>query len=238
MKTLLHIAVAGLLLGTAGPTRALSLIPPPDLRHTPLHAAAEKGDAAQARELIKAMRGRERKAALNGLDREGYSPLAYAARAGSLEIVQLLVKAGATVDLTDDHGGWTPLLQAADQRHAAVVGYLLDHGANPNVVTRIGKTPLSVALAGSIFTFGPAGDRDATVRVLLAKGADPAPLLRWLDQAREAASQPAPLPAGYQEERRQMLDMIRRLEEECRQLQETIARIRAVTGDHVPRPNG
>ena len=231
MKTPLRLFVTSLILFGASPGRALSVIPPPDIHHTALHVAAEKGDTAALRQAIGALRRRERDTELNRIDREGYSPLAYAARAGNLEAVEILVKAGATVDRADDYGGWTPLLQAADQRHAAVVRYLVAHGANPNVSTRIGKTPLSVALQGSVFTFGPAGDREATVRALLVGGADPALLLQGFDHSRTVTTEP-------DAERRQMLETIRQLEAECRELKEILARIRAQAGDNVPRPTG
>lgn len=185
---LLGIIATGLALIVVQRGSALTVMPPPDSNHTALHAAAEKGDAAALRTLIKSLRSRLRSKELNRLDREGYTPLAYAARAGNLEIVELLVKSGASVDRTDEYAGWTPLMQAANQRHAAVVRYLLNHGANPNAVTRTGKTPLLAALEGSLFSFGAAGDRGATVRSLLEKGADPEPLLRCFDRERERRS--------------------------------------------------
>ena len=40
-----------------------------------------------------------------------------------------LEQAGAQVDVVDAATGWTPLHYAASQRHAAVVDFLLAHGA-------------------------------------------------------------------------------------------------------------
>jgi ankyrin repeat protein len=237
MKTSHPMLAAGLLFVLAAAGRAFSPMPIPDSTHTALHVAAENGDAKKVNELIRAMRSRDRKVELNRLDREGYSPLAYAARVGSIESVRLLVAAGAEVDRLDDYGGWTPLLHAASGGHAAVVRYLLEQGANPNATTRLGYTPLSVALHGSFFSAAAPGDRDATVRALLAKGADPALLLDAFDKT---SAEPAETPAraDFVGERRQLVYRIHELEEESRRLNETIARMQAAAGDHSSRPSG
>jgi hypothetical protein len=237
MKTSQRLRAAGLLFILAAAGRAFSPMPIPDGTHTALHVAAENGDAKKVNELVRAMRSRDRKVELNRLDREGYSPLAYAARVGSVESVRLLVAAGAEVDRLDDYGGWTPLLHAASGAHAAVVRYLLEHGANPNATTRLGYTPLSVALHGSFFSPGAPGDREATVRALLAKGADPALLLNAFDKVTAEPGE-TPTRADFVGERRQLVNKIHELEEECRRLNETIARIRAAAGDPSSRPSG
>jgi hypothetical protein len=230
MKNFLRTVCSILLVGTAVErARANSVVLPPDINHSALHQAAEKCEASKAREALKALAPAQRQKAINLLDREGYAPLGYAARAGCLEVVKLLVEAGATIDISDGRGGWTPLLQAADQRHADVVRYLLDHGANPNTKTRIGKTPLSVALVGSAFSYGPKGNRDATLKALLEKNADPSPLLAAY----------AELQKGVREQENQIEELqaaCRRLEGERQRLSEILDKIRAEAGNREPRP--
>ena len=250
MKNLLRDTCWVIVLCVAAPAaRALEVILPPDINHTKLHEAAEYGDVVKAREALKALSRSEKREGINLLDREGYTPLCYAARAGCLEVVKLLVKEGASVDRAEEHG-WTPLLRAADQRHAEVVRYLLEHGANPNFTTRLGKTPLSVALAGSVFSYGPKGDRDATVGALLEKRADASPLLGSYDQmlgvAHERGQQIEALQAErlrlteivrkFQEERLRLENEYHRLEIECQRLKEIIEKVRSTTGDPGYRP--
>lgn len=229
MKKFLRASYSAIVICSAvGSAKANSVVLPPDINYTALHRAAENCDAEKTREALKVSSAQRRKA-INQLDREGYTPLGYAARAGCLEVVKLLVEAGASVDIAEAQGGWTPLLQAADQRHADVVRYLLDHGANPNTKTRLGKTPLSVALAGSPFNYGPKGDRAATLKVLLGKNADPAPLLAAYAELRNAVRE--------QENQIEKLQaMCDHLEAERQRLNELIEKMRAAAGNNEPRP--
>jgi len=61
-----------------------------------------------------------------------HSPLNEAARHGSIEIVQLLLKNGAQVEVATDDHGWTPLYEAIRDNRPDVVRLLLEHGANKN----------------------------------------------------------------------------------------------------------
>lgn len=152
--------------------RALSVEPPPDIHHTALHKAADRCDPESGRGFVDALSTDTRTAEINRLDREGHTPLACAARNGCLALARILLEQGAAVDATDDDTRWTPLLQAADQRHADMVRYLLTRGASVNVRAGFGQTPLTAAILGAVFTFGPEGDRDDTVHALLDGGAD------------------------------------------------------------------
>jgi hypothetical protein len=223
------LGATAILLGAAISADATSVVLPPDINYTSLHKAAENADAGKIREALKALPAAQKRNQINLLDREGYSPLGYAARAGSLEIVKLLVEAGASVDLAEAHGGWTPLLQAADQWHAEVVRYLLEHGANPNTKTRIGKTPLSVALRGPLLNYGPKGNRDATLKALLEKLADPSPLLNAYAELQNALRSQEDQIEALQTE-------CHRLEAERQRLNETLGKIRSEAGDTTPRP--
>ena len=156
----------------AAPARALSVVPPPDINYTDLHKAAAECDLEQGRAAIDALSTATHYEEINRLDREGATPLAYAAKSGCIGIVKPLIEAGAALDATDDYARWTPLLHAANQHHAEVVQFLLAHGANVDARAGLGQTPLTEAILGSYFNHGTKGNRDATVQVPLLSGAD------------------------------------------------------------------
>jgi ankyrin repeat protein len=97
------------------------------------------------------------------------SPLIQAARSGSLDTIELLLDAGADVNLpgpTGDDWDATPLQHAILARQTGAVRLLLDRGADPNRVAGP-EAPAPLVLA--------AGDTDPTfVNLLLGHGADPA----------------------------------------------------------------
>jgi ankyrin repeat protein len=72
-------------------------------------------------------------------DRPGLSPLDLAASAGSTNLAQLLVQAGADLNAagTESYAeGWTPLHRAVSARLPNMVSWLLARGANPNARMR------------------------------------------------------------------------------------------------------
>jgi ankyrin repeat protein len=73
------------------------------------------------------------------------SPLMMAAQAGHLELVELLIEAGANVNAQNDCNS-TALMFASRCGHISVVRTLLAAGANVNVQHITGKTPLAYAL--------------------------------------------------------------------------------------------
>jgi len=172
---------------SSGSSQAYTPMPIPDMNYTDLHRAAEHCDLEKEQAALAALTAENRKTEINRLDRDGYTPLAYAAQNGCMEIVQLLVENGAAVDRAEEllsgwpspqhkgeehFGGWTPLLHAAEERRAAIVQYLLMHGAEVNIKAGLGQTPLMEAIDGALFQHGSEGDRNETLRVLLKHGAD------------------------------------------------------------------
>lgn len=152
--------------------QALSVVLPPDINYTDLHKAADECDLEKGQAAVNALSTATGDEEINRFDREGYTPLAYAARSGCIEIVKRLIEKRAAVDAMDDYTRRTPLLRAADQRHAEVVRYLLAHGASVNAKARFGQTPLTAAILGTVFSYGPKGNRDETIQALLLSGAD------------------------------------------------------------------
>ena len=65
-----------------------------------------------------------------------------AAGSGNLEVVQLFVEAGMSVESADDESGWTALHEAAYAGHLSVVTYLVEYGANVNGADEDGYTVL------------------------------------------------------------------------------------------------
>lgn len=152
--------------------QAYSPMPLPDMDHTDLHKAAGNCDVKKERAALSALPPKDRNTEINRLDREGYTPLGYAARSGCMKIVKLLIESGAVVDAAERHSRSTPLLSAAENRHADVVRYLLKHGAKVNHRAAFGQTPLTAAILGSMFDDGRKGNRDETIDALLSNGAD------------------------------------------------------------------
>jgi ankyrin repeat protein len=79
---------------------------------------------------------------VNLKDQAGATPLHYAAAAGRLQIVQLLLERGANPNVRTITTEQTPLHMAAMAGHAKVVQLLLNHKARATLSDAQGKTPL------------------------------------------------------------------------------------------------
>lgn len=82
---------------------------------------------------------------LRWINKGGLTPLLFAARDGDQEGVKMLVAAGANLNATTGLGE-TALMLAARNDHTATALYLLDKGADPNIV-EAGHTALHFAVA-------------------------------------------------------------------------------------------
>ena len=128
---------------------------------TPLTQAAVRNDAAALRQLL----DNGHKADEGG---DSWTALIWASRSGSVDAINVLLDAGADVNLpgsTGDNWDATPLQHAILERQPAVVQLLLARGADPKRgAGPESLSPLSLA----------AGDTDpAILQLLLAHGADP-----------------------------------------------------------------
>ena len=72
--------------------------------------------------------------------------LHYAARQGQLEALEALVEAGVDVNQVTKGDNTSPLLIATINGHFDLAMYLLDRGADPNLASHGGATPLYAAL--------------------------------------------------------------------------------------------
>ena len=110
----------------------------------------------------------------------GLTPLLFAVREGALDAVRVLVETGASVN-EPAADRTSALATAILNAHYDVARYLLDHGADPNLVNSIGAGPLYLAvnmrnLEISARPSPPGLSREESlemIKLLLAKGANP-----------------------------------------------------------------
>ena len=79
---------------------------------------------------------------IHATDKQGYSPLHYAAFNGHNEVVALLLGCKAVTDARNDHGE-TPLHVSVLNGHKEITAMLLEAGAEVNAKNDAGETPLS-----------------------------------------------------------------------------------------------
>jgi ankyrin repeat protein len=126
----------------------------PDTR---LADAAMNGDRASVRSLL------AEKAPVSVAQGDGMTALHWAAFRDDLDLVKMLLAAGADVKASTRDGALTPLFLACTNGNAAIIGTLLQAGADANSVNGNGTTALMTAAAS--------GSADS-VKVLLEHGAD------------------------------------------------------------------
>lgn len=105
---------------------------------SPLHLAARYNHVETCKVLLRAGISKDSK---TKVDR---TPLHFAAFQGNVDIVELLLNAKCEVD-AKDMLKMTALHWAVEKRHDKIVERLLQHGADPNAVSKFGKSPISIA---------------------------------------------------------------------------------------------
>jgi uncharacterized protein len=120
--------------------------------------AAAQNDAETVRRLVGGGDGNP-----NQTDDQSRTALHYAAMNGNLQIIAILIKANAKLNVADNLGD-TPLHLAAEQNQTEAAELLLDVGAEVDPQDKNGLTPLMIAASH--------GNLDL-VRALLAKNASP-----------------------------------------------------------------
>ena len=183
---------AGAVLGAAGVAALWALAPVSAAVDAPVADAAMRQDIDAVRGLI------ARGANPDAPHGDGMTALHWAAQHGAVEIVALLVDAGADVETRTRLGSHTPLHVASRSARTAAVRALLAAGADARAVTTTGATALHFAAgAGDAkavaalldhgadadarepvwgqtpLMFAAGAARTAAIAVLLARGADP-----------------------------------------------------------------
>lgn len=107
---------------------------------TPLMKAAREGNLRRVQEII------GEGADVNRTDQSGRSALAHALAdpPSAVEMMGILARAGAKLDI-QDHDGFTPLMRAARDGNASAVRALIALGANIAISNRKGETARQVA---------------------------------------------------------------------------------------------
>ena len=113
---------------------------------------------------------------VNAKDDLRYTPLHVAAQQGHdrcKEIVELLIAAGADVNVKDGQGGLTPLHTAIGNGNKEIVELLIANSADVNAKTESGWTPLHEAAGGAGARHKqPHEQHKEIVQMLIAAGAD------------------------------------------------------------------
>jgi ankyrin repeat protein len=157
MKSLLVSIVAAVVLVGCGPSESIN-------------EAAAFGNIEAVKQHLAA------DANVNAKDDLRYTPLHVAAQQGHdrcKEIVELLIAAGADVNVKDGQGGLTPLHTAIGNGNKEIVELLIANSADVNAKTESGWTPLHEAAGGAGARHKqPHEQHKEIVQMLIAAGAD------------------------------------------------------------------
>lgn len=123
---------------------------------TTLHMATKIGDVDKIRSLL--AKGHD----VNGPDKNGATPLFWAAFTEDLEVARILVEHGADINYRNPMGS-TPLYNALHKRNKDLALWLLEQGADPLATDANGITILHIASMHGM---------EDVVAILLARGAD------------------------------------------------------------------
>jgi hypothetical protein len=100
----------------------------------------------------------------NARDKHGVPLLCLAARSKHRGVAETLLDRGAQIDLQAEDRGYSALMDATLAGDPDLVSFLLDRGANPDLLSKDGQSALVIAV----------GRKDVpTVRKLVDRGADP-----------------------------------------------------------------
>jgi cytohesin len=108
---------------------------------TALHWAAGSGSLETVRFLLAPPVGADARAARNN----NFTPLHAAAMQGHAAVCEVLLAAGAGVNVQTDPQGYAPLHSAAFAGHLEAIRVLLAHGANRELVNYRGERPADTA---------------------------------------------------------------------------------------------
>ncbi|WP_341811169.1 ankyrin repeat domain-containing protein [Wolbachia endosymbiont (group A) of Oxytorus armatus] len=124
----------------------------------PIHIAIENNN----KNIIEFLLSKE--VGVNDTDKQGYTPLHYAAWRGRLEVARFLIEKGADINAADTStAGKKPIHVAAENNSESVIEFLLEKGVSVDEADKNGWTPLHYAAR-----FG----QPEVAKFLIEKGAD------------------------------------------------------------------
>lgn len=116
--------------------------------NTPLMSAIWRSDPAPAAERIRLIHLFLQKGAnVNASRNDGFTALLIASYKGLVDIAELLLGAGADVNVCRVSNGWTPLHHACDKNYIDIVDMLLKRHAQLDCRSLVGETPMHKAAA-------------------------------------------------------------------------------------------
>jgi uncharacterized protein len=119
-------------------------------------------DAVKSRNITRVREVLDQRVSAAEAESDGSSALAWAAHLDFNEAVNLLIKAGADVNSSNDYG-ITPLTLACTNSNAAIAEALMNAGADANKSQWAGETPLMTCTRTGV---------ESAVKVMLARGAN------------------------------------------------------------------
>ena len=119
-----------------------------------IHDYAWKGEFIAMEELIgmrglKDDKGKNYIRFLDSRDKQGNTALMLAATRGFHSIVQMLIKAGANIDLQNFYG-WTAIMFAVSEDNEHIVQLLLEHNANLRLLTPVDRGAIDFASSSEV----------------------------------------------------------------------------------------
>ncbi|XP_065913290.1 ankyrin repeat and SAM domain-containing protein 6-like isoform X2 [Dysidea avara] len=109
-----------------------------------LFEASKQGNIIAVDDIVSA-----NKQAVHVVDKDGATPLMFAAMRGHVEVCRALVEAGSNVDAQDFRCGWTAFMQAVHHRQHAVAELLIQYGADVSLKAMNGCSAFEVATFNS-----------------------------------------------------------------------------------------
>uniref|UniRef100_A0A8R1DM67 ANK_REP_REGION domain-containing protein n=1 Tax=Caenorhabditis japonica TaxID=281687 RepID=A0A8R1DM67_CAEJA len=130
--------------------------------NTALHYLGDAYNESIFKEILEPSRGQ--RFDVNQLNLEGFAPIHVAVRRLKLSLIEMLIEAGALIDLLDKEKKRNALMHAIEMNDFETIQLLVERGSNPNIEDESGDTALSLAVKNVNY---------AVIGLLLDKGADP-----------------------------------------------------------------
>ena len=107
-------------------------------------------------------------------DKDGFTPLHSAIQRGKLDVAKKLLEFKSASSLSiENNQNWHALNLAIQEGNLAMVRLLLENGADPNLKSTTGYSPLQQAILSKSNHADNSDDRTQIINLLLDKGADP-----------------------------------------------------------------